>query len=70
MMRYDLQYCQQGTSAYSHPCEQLLMTGNMLFEILDPFLMWKQIYFSLRDTIEGRGSSKVSEAGNDSYTRD
>lgn len=39
---------------------QLLMTGNMLFEILDPFLMWKQIYFSLRDTIDRAGSADVS----------
>lgn len=39
---------------------QLLMTGNMLFEILDPFLMWKQIYFSLRDTIDRAGSAEVS----------
>ena len=28
------------------------MTGNMLFEILDPFLMWKQIFFSLKSTID------------------
>jgi len=38
---------------------QLLMTGNMLFEILDPFLMWKQIYFSLRDAVDGAGSVEV-----------
>lgn len=36
------------------------MTGNMLFEILDPFLMWKQIYLSLRETISGSGSADVS----------
>lgn len=35
------------------------MTGNMLFEILDPFLMWKQIYFSLREAIEGDGPAEV-----------
>lgn len=28
------------------------MTGNMLFEILDPFLMWKQIFCSLSVTID------------------
>ncbi|SCV67868.1 BQ2448_5479 [Microbotryum intermedium] len=31
--------------------DELLMTGNMLFEILDPFLMWKAIYFSMRSSI-------------------
>jgi hypothetical protein len=39
---------------------QLLMTGNMLFEILDPFLMWKQIYLSLRKTISETGTGGVS----------
>lgn len=28
------------------------MTGNMLFEIIDPFLMWKQIYISVREAIK------------------
>ncbi|KDE03256.1 hypothetical protein MVLG_06250 [Microbotryum lychnidis-dioicae p1A1 Lamole] len=31
--------------------DELLMTGNMLFEILDPFLMWKAIYFSMRSSV-------------------
>jgi hypothetical protein len=38
---------------------QLLMTGNMLFEIIDPFLMWKQVFFSIRDAIKGNGSVEV-----------
>ena len=29
------------------------MTGNMLFEIIDPFLMWKQIYNSVRAAVNG-----------------
>ncbi|KAM0788392.1 hypothetical protein ACM66B_001530 [Microbotryomycetes sp. NB124-2] len=33
--------------------DELLMTGNMLFEILDPFLMWKQIYGMLQEAISG-----------------
>ncbi|KAL8286531.1 hypothetical protein RQP46_004548 [Phenoliferia psychrophenolica] len=37
---------------------KLLMTGNMLFEIIDPFLMWKQIYIAVRDTITGTGPSE------------
>ncbi|GAA5884793.1 hypothetical protein JCM16303_007269 [Sporobolomyces ruberrimus] len=28
--------------------DELLLTGNMLFEILDPFLLWKQIYCAVR----------------------
>lgn len=36
------------------------MTGNMLFEIIDPFLMWKQIYTSLRETITTSRSVEVS----------
>lgn len=36
------------------PCaQQLLMTGNMLFEVLDPFLLWKQLYLTSRDEVEG-----------------
>lgn len=35
------------------------MTGNMLFEIIDPFLMWKQIYIAVRDTINGSEPSEV-----------
>ncbi|KAK4051842.1 hypothetical protein OIV83_002547 [Microbotryomycetes sp. JL201] len=33
--------------------DELLMTGNMLFEILDPFLMWKQIHGMLQEAISG-----------------
>ncbi|KAK4703671.1 hypothetical protein P7C70_g2546, partial [Phenoliferia sp. Uapishka_3] len=36
--------------------DELLMTGNMLFEIIDPFLMWKQIYGAVRDAVEGKGT--------------
>ncbi|BGP31712.1 hypothetical protein JCM10296v2_003486 [Rhodotorula toruloides] len=28
--------------------DDLLMTGNMLFEIVDPFILWKQIYLAIR----------------------
>ncbi|GAA5963888.1 hypothetical protein JCM21900_003967 [Sporobolomyces salmonicolor] len=28
--------------------DELLMTGNMLFEILDPFLLWQQIYLAVK----------------------
>lgn len=33
--------------------EQLLMTGNMLLEVLDPFLLWKQLYIALRADLAG-----------------
>jgi hypothetical protein len=33
--------------------KQLLMTGNMLFEILDPFLLWKQIYLTIKSELVG-----------------
>lgn len=33
--------------------DELLLTGNMLFEILDPFLMWKQIFLALRHSVQG-----------------
>ncbi|KAI5481667.1 cellular morphogenesis-related protein [Pseudohyphozyma bogoriensis] len=43
--------------------DELLMTGNMLFEIIDPFLMWKQIFFSVRDTIkESLGTESIELA--------
>lgn len=45
---------------YDRDWIQLLMTGNMLFEIIDPFLMWKQIYTSLRETITTSRSVEVS----------
>ena len=35
------------------------MTGNMLFEIIDPFLMWKQIYASVRESISSSGEVEV-----------
>ncbi|GAA6042706.1 hypothetical protein JCM8097_003757 [Rhodosporidiobolus ruineniae] len=28
--------------------DELLMTGNMLFEVLDPFLLWKRIYATVK----------------------
>lgn len=28
--------------------KQLLMTANVLFEAIDPFLLWKQLYTSIR----------------------
>ncbi|GAA6058598.1 hypothetical protein JCM10212_004009 [Sporobolomyces blumeae] len=31
--------------------DELLLTGNMLFEILDPFLLWKQIYLAVESAI-------------------
>lgn len=40
---------------------QLLMTGNMLFEIIDPFLMWKQIYGSVQTFVEN--DEPVSNGG-------
>lgn len=42
-------------------CAQLLMTGNMLFEIIDPFLMWKQIYTSVRSSVSGEGNGDSIE---------
>ncbi|GJN87072.1 hypothetical protein Rhopal_000017-T1 [Rhodotorula paludigena] len=33
--------------------DDLLMTGNMLFEVLDPFLLWKQLYLTSRNEVEG-----------------
>lgn len=41
---------------------QLLMTGNMLFEIIDPFLMWKQIYASVRENIGSSGKIEVRQS--------
>ncbi|GAA5879237.1 hypothetical protein JCM8547_003940, partial [Rhodosporidiobolus lusitaniae] len=34
--------------------DELLMTGNMLFEILDPFLLWKQIYAAVKAELEAQ----------------
>ncbi|GAA5992102.1 hypothetical protein JCM5350_006348 [Sporobolomyces pararoseus] len=41
--------------------DELLLTGNMLFEILDPFLLWKQIYFSVRSALNADGASEAIE---------
>ncbi|KAM0754971.1 hypothetical protein T439DRAFT_284317 [Meredithblackwellia eburnea MCA 4105] len=41
--------------------DELLMTGNMLFEILDPFLMWKQIYSAVKTTIIEEGDIESIE---------
>ncbi|GAA5936298.1 Dop1p [Sporobolomyces koalae] len=38
--------------------DELLMTGNMLFEILDPFLLWKQIYTSLGSALTQDGGTE------------
>lgn len=40
--------------------DELLMTANMLFEILDPFLMWKQIYHSIRASVQDTEAKDVS----------
>ncbi|GAA5831398.1 hypothetical protein JCM3766R1_001734 [Sporobolomyces carnicolor] len=40
--------------------DELLLTGNMLFEILDPFLLWKQIYHSIRSALtEGQSTQAI-----------
>ncbi|GAA5913260.1 Dop1p [Sporobolomyces salmoneus] len=41
--------------------DELLLTGNMLFEILDPFLLWKQIYLSICSALNETGSVKSIE---------
>lgn len=43
----------------THPLStcQLLLTGNMLFEILDPFLLWKQIYLSIKKTMSSESGA-------------
>ncbi|GAA5902657.1 hypothetical protein JCM8208_007031 [Rhodotorula glutinis] len=33
--------------------DELLMTGNMLLEVLDPFLLWRQLYIALRADLAG-----------------
>ncbi|GAA6000168.1 hypothetical protein JCM10207_007887 [Rhodosporidiobolus poonsookiae] len=42
--------------------DELLMTGNMLFEILDPFLLWKQVYAAVKGELEGGASEEAPQA--------
>ncbi|GAA6010233.1 hypothetical protein JCM11491_005403 [Sporobolomyces phaffii] len=41
--------------------DELLLTGNMLFEILDPFLLWKQIYLSVCSTLTRDAATEVCQ---------
>ncbi|GAA5921263.1 hypothetical protein JCM3775_002966 [Rhodotorula graminis] len=38
--------------------DELLMTGNMLLEVLDPFLLWKQLYVALRADLAGEAGAE------------
>ncbi|GAA5834665.1 hypothetical protein JCM9279_007075 [Rhodotorula babjevae] len=38
--------------------DELLLTGNMLLEVLDPFLLWKQLFVALRADLAGDPSSE------------
>lgn len=49
-----------GAADTDHACDpQLLLTGNMLFEILDPFLLWKQIYCAVRRALNDDAGLEV-----------
>lgn len=39
---------------------QLLMTGNMLAEVVDPFLTWKQLYTSVKSALTISSTAEVS----------
>ncbi|GEM07562.1 cellular morphogenesis-related protein [Rhodotorula toruloides] len=38
---------------------QLLMTGNMLFEIVDPFILWKQVHLAIRADLSSSSSTEA-----------
>lgn len=40
----------------------------MLFEIIDPFLMWKQLYIAIREGINGSGSPDVRFTSRSSHS--
>ncbi|BGP38275.1 hypothetical protein JCM10449v2_002204 [Rhodotorula kratochvilovae] len=42
--------------------DELLMTGNMLFEVLDPFLLWKQLFAAVRADLAGEANGAVDLA--------
>lgn len=39
---------------------QLLMTGNMLAEVVDPFLTWRQLYTSVKSALTVSSTAEVS----------
>ncbi|GAA5982369.1 hypothetical protein JCM11641_006959 [Rhodosporidiobolus odoratus] len=46
----------------AHDHDELLMTSNMLFDILDPFLMWKQVYIAVKAELEPDTATSVAKA--------
>ncbi|BGP14202.1 hypothetical protein JCM10213v2_002145 [Rhodosporidiobolus nylandii] len=42
--------------------DELLMTGNMLFEVVDPFLLWKQVYAAVKAELAGQRGEGVPQA--------
>ncbi|GAA5887198.1 hypothetical protein JCM6882_002446 [Rhodosporidiobolus microsporus] len=53
----------RGTLRPGDEHDELLMTGNMLFEVLDPFLLWKQVYRSIKSEMhDGQADSATKLA--------